>query len=303
MKKSNLNLVMVSVLSGLFLTACADDKPTAVIAETIASEDDTATAVPSEHTQMEAYNYYIRAGNRMTNITGFGTSLPEAFKKYSAQKLGSAQPTTKNPKLYLSHDVILHITEYLQQAIALNSGGYNQELDTIAPNLLQTAERLNKLAEELDLYLKSKAYLEDNFELIRSKNNEFERLFEQFIQEATQYQTALMVAEDKVQLIFIQELKDNGQTTEVAKHKAIRSANIIVNLINRNDNLSESRIMEQVDAEIENIEKQLNHLRGNQYTVARTQLTSFIDSWQEYKSTQNPARLSGMIQQYNAALR
>ncbi|MCP2040258.1 hypothetical protein L1281_000840 [Neisseria sp. HSC-16F19] len=301
------------------LAACSE--PAAIqpadTAPTTAAAEASAPALPAVDAE-QRYQDYIRAHNHITAMgSRYRRSHEDLLAAYRQQNLAQAAiSTTRQPRLFLEPERLqLFIADVRQAQQHTAHDPARQNLHDSATAALEAARPLLSLGSELERYIQDQAYLQDDFAVLKVRNDEFIRHWGEFNLAYNRFSQAVAELEADYRQQRIGQLQAEGSHGRRIREQSLLAADTFLNTLAdpqywlHEDTLKraegELNTLQQILAELEQAaaasattdsdSAALRHTHGHLHQLTR--------QWPQFKTQPDIAAYNRMVTSYNLAIR
>ncbi|MDB5821191.1 MAG: hypothetical protein JWQ11_4831 [Rhizobacter sp.] len=319
---------------GLSLLAACGDKtagtpesiPTPVIVESTPAADAPAQTA-------DKLNRYTEAYNKLADTLG----LEETFKAYREQNVPEARTSDT---LIVSDGWIGTANESLRLARAAPGQGL-KDLDARADTLIDALGKLTTQLQDLEIYYKTKAYVQDDLARGKSEHASLMASFEASEAAAKGFDEVLGNYQHARAQARLERLKASGDALRYQTALAMEQAAPLFKLFKDPADFRNPDLLKQADAQVVELEKTLVEQRrvmtqkgmpvaaasasadtreevntgkatvstaavpakpGAPYAELGSHLSSMIANYREMKHSGDPSDFASMVDDYNAAI-
>ena len=304
----------VLILAGL-LAACSEPAPiqTADTATVTTAAEASTPSLPAVDPE-QRYQNYIRAHNHITAMSSrYHRSHEDMLAAYRQQNLGQAAiSTTEQPRLFLEPERLeLFIADLSQAQQHTAHDPRRQNLHDSAEAALEAARPLHSLGSELERYIQNKAYLQDDFAVLKVRNDEFIRYWTEFNLAYNRFSQAVAELEADYRQNQIEQLQAEGSHGRRIREQSLLAADTFLNTLAdpqywlHEDTLkraeNELNTLQHILAELEQAATAdsdtaaLRHTHGHLHQLTR--------QWPQFKIQPDIAAYNRMVTSYNLAIR
>lgn len=209
------------------------------------------------------YNAYVRAFNALTGMFyGSAKGMPDLLDKFKGQRLESRSGSSGSGViLYLNTSMFRNSVEAMSAGVKISDSGPYCELDTLAraihPNFLQ----LFKTATTLESYIKTKKFMDDDFQLGRELGQQMTAQWTQVIVDYDHLSDALDQAERIQRQRSIVALRKSGENLLAAVHESMYYSNGLLELVQSEGGLKNAETLKKSEQVLKLLEAAVNEIR------------------------------------------
>ncbi|MCD2165552.1 DUF3829 domain-containing protein [Comamonas koreensis] len=287
-----------------------------VEASVVSAASNSAVAPAPDKTaalQREAQSTYSKVYNKLIAEHG-GTA--SAYKNYLAWQLLSNKPKRGLDEFDSASESFKEILDTLQKARATGSG--DPQLDEAVDKLINSGKQLLAAWSPMDSYLKTKGFLEDNYERARAADGEMKAGFTATLASIDGVGNALDRVQDQQRRDHMAKLKAAGDMVNynmLASMAAAKSLMVVIDQAQGRASAKDKVWISKADAAVAVVEAaqqeytaELNKAKaeaapGKEPNSSHNSMTSYMQSMigqvREFKATGHPGHLGNAVKDYN----
>lgn len=303
--------VMV-VAAAMTLVACDKTDPR-TDAGAGAGESAGVETVDAEQRSVEKVNAYTKGYNDMAGMFyGSTKGLDGLLEDYKAQDIAGMTSANADTRLvvYLNTSMLRNSLGNLKKGLALSGGADTAKVDQVVEKMVANGEVLFKQATDLDGYIDSKKYLEDNLAKAKAMDAEFTRRWAQLDGDFDALSDELDAIERANRTKVLARLQADGQTTWVDIKKGTYAANDLLALFDKASDFEDAGKMKQADALAKQVEDSATRIKaqldaktdGEQHGEemgAYDDMMSLLGAYRQIKAGGDTGQFDEMVRQYN----
>lgn len=206
------------------------------------------------------YNAYVRAFNALTGMFyGSTKGMPDLLDKFKGQRLESRSGS--GVILYLNTSMFRNSLEGLTAGVKISDSGPYCELDTLARAIHPNFAQLFKTATALESYLKTKKFMDDDFQLGRELSQQMTAQWTQVIVDYDHLSDALDQAERIQRQRSIVALRKSGENLLAAVHESMYYSNGLLELVQSEGGLKNAETLKKSEQVLKLLEAAVNEIR------------------------------------------
>lgn len=301
------------------LAACSEPAtvhPAAPAANAAASAADTPPPAPTVDA-VQRYQDYIRAHNHITAMAGRYRRSPEdLLAAYRQQNLGQASlGRNPQPRLYLDPAALqLFVADLSQAQQHTARDPAQQNLHHQAADALQAARTLHDLGSELARYIDDQAYRQDDFAVLKVRNDEFIRRWHEFNQAYQRFSQAVAELETDYRHSRLRQWQSAGDHRNSAREQSLLAAGAFLDTLADPQDWPQAETLSRAETHILALQQALAAMEqaaasapADSDTAAlrhtHSHLQQLARQWPQFKSQPDTAAYNRMVTSYNLAIR
>ena len=286
-----------------------------------AQSKETAKCVASEGSNELSgakYNAYVRAFNALNGMFyGSTKGMSDLLDKFKGQRLENRTGSSgSNVIMYLNTSMFRNSFEAMNAGVKISESGPYCELDSLVRAIHPNFAQLFKTATALESYLKTKKFIDDDFQLGRELSQQMTTQWTQVIADYDSLSNALDQAERIQRQRSIVALRKSGDNLLAAVHESMYYSNGLLELVQSESGLKNAETLKKSEQVLKLLEAAVNEIRelsakdSKDHDLRRiTYIAQYMDTIiGQYREAKNSFFGGGdaktrMVEAYNSAIR
>lgn len=264
----------------------------------------------------EKYNAYVRAFNAVNGMFYGGTKgMSDLLAKYQAQNLANrTSGSGREPTRYMNTSMLRNSVDALRIGVGIADAGPYAQLDAAGKAMFANGEPLLRLSREMEDYLSSKKYLEDDFARGREMDPPYIAGWARFIEDYERMGQELEVAGRANRVARIASLRGAKQNLRAAAAETMLYSSDLIDVFaelsdfrNKDKTAVGDPLAKKLEKSIEEVRalSQSDDRNAGQYSSLADYMSELLGRYRTLKSSFFPAQadFDEMIDRYNQSLR
>lgn len=310
-------LYLCALMATGLLTACSEPAtPTPAAAPPASDVAASAPAVVADAAQR--YQDYIRAHNHITAMgSRYRRSPEDLLAAYRQQNLGQASISKKTqPRLYLDLAALqLFITDLHQAQQHTAHDPAQQNLHDSAADAVAAARPLYDMGSELARYIEGQDYRQDDFAVLKTRNDAFIRHWHDFNQAYGRFSQAVAELEAGYRHSQIAQWRAVGDHGRSAREQSLLAADAFLNALADPQFWLQADTLAQAESHLGDLQQSLTALEQAAASAPATDsdtaalrhihnhLHQLVHQWPQFKAQPDIGAYNRMVTSYNLAIR
>lgn len=306
-------VLAVAVVTAMVLAACGKTGTGTDRGAAVVGDNASVDAPDADQQGAEKINAYTKAYNDMVGMFyGSTKGLDNLLEAYKAQNIAGMTSVGADTRLvvYLNTSMLRNSLGNLKKGLALSGGADTAKVDDVVKRMVANGEALFKQATDLDGYIDSKKYLEDNLAKGKAMEPEFVQRWTQLNRDFDALSDELDAIERANRTKVLARLKADGDTVWVDIKQGTYAANDLLALFEKASDFKDAGKMAQADALAKQIEDSATSIKAQldakadgeqQYEEmgAYEDMMSLLGTYRQIKAGGDASQFDEMVRQYN----
>ncbi|MEO7105415.1 MAG: DUF3829 domain-containing protein [Rhodoferax sp.] len=280
------------------------------------AQSNTVTATQDAPDSDDKYNAYVKAFNAVASMFYGGTKgMPDLLTKFKAQNLANrASSSGGEPTLYMNTSMLRNSVDALRIGVSIADSGPYAELDAAAKAMFANGEPLLRLSRQLEDYVTSKKYLEDDFARGRAMDPPYVAGWAKFIEDHDRMGEALETAARASRVARIGSLRGAKENLRAAAAETMLYSSDLIDAFSEPSDFRSKDKTAVGDPLAKKLEKSIEEVRelaqsddrnASGYDSLADDMSELLGRYRTLKSSMFPSQkdFDELIDRYNRAIR